>query len=125
MTKAADSRKTTAKRRAERRGRRAEWLAAALLICKGYRITSMRYKCRAGEIDIIARKGDLAVFVEVKARNHEQSAVDAVTPFSQHRIRAASDHWLARQREGHTLSCRYDIIACLPRHLPRHFLDAF
>jgi hypothetical protein len=45
-----------------------EYLAAAILMLKGYRIVALRYRTRLGEIDIIARKGDLAVFVEVKAR---------------------------------------------------------
>jgi len=47
------------KRRFERKGRRAEWLAALALMLKGYRIAAMRYRTPVGEIDIVARKGDL------------------------------------------------------------------
>ena len=113
------------RRRAERRGHRAEWLAALYLRFKGYRIVATRYKTHAGEIDIIARKRDLAVFVEVKARRETQVAIDAVTPSAMRRIRAASDIWLSRQPDFARLSQRYDIVACLPGRLPQHFTDAF
>ena len=113
------------RQKAEKRGRRAEWLAAAFLLAKGYRVLAMRYKTHAGEIDIIARKGALAVFVEVKARANEQTAVDAVTPLAMRRIRAASDIWISRQKDAAILSARYDIIACLPARMPKHFKDAF
>nr|WP_272213895.1 YraN family protein [Marinicella sp. W31]MDC2879843.1 YraN family protein [Marinicella sp. W31] len=118
-------RETETRRKAERRGRRAESLAVLYLRLQGYRILATRFKCHAGEIDIIARKSALAVFVEVKARKSEQIAIDAVTATAQRRIRAASDVWLARQAEAHLISQRYDILACLPFRLPRHFPDAF
>ena len=121
----ADGEATLRRRRALRRGSAAEYIAAVFLMLKGYRILAMRYKTKLGEIDIIARKGDLAVFVEVKARADEMGAVSAVSYASQNRIRAASDLWLARQRDYATLSQRYDIVAILPGKLPRHFPDAF
>lgn len=111
--------------KAERRGRHSEYLAALFLLLKGYRIVALRYKTRAGEVDLIARKGDLIVFVEVKARRDEALAVDAVGAMAQARIRSASDHWLSRAKDAHRLSMRYDIVAILPRRWPRHFTDAF
>ncbi len=113
------------RRRAQRRGRYAEYLAAAFLLAKGYRIIAIRFRTKAGEIDLIARKGDLAVFVEVKARVGEREAVDAVSATAQRRIRAASDVWLAKRPDAARLSQRYDVVAVLPRRLPRHFPDAF
>lgn len=113
------------RRRAFRRGHRAELAAALYLFAKGYRILAIRYRTKAGEIDIIARKGDLIACVEVKARASEEGAVFAVTGSAQHRIRAASDVWLARQPDAHLLSVRYDIVAVLPWRLPRHLPDAF
>ncbi|TCL72113.1 YraN family protein [Rhizobium sp. BK251] len=114
-----------ARKRAERRGHFSEYAAALFLFLKGYRIVAIRHRTKLGEIDIIARKGDLAVFVEVKARRGEQAAVDAVSYASQKRIRAASDIWLAHQPDFARLSQRYDIVAVLPGRLPRHFRDAF
>jgi len=113
------------RRRAQRRGRFAEYLAAAFLLAKGYRIIAIRFRTKAGEIDLIARKGDLAVFVEVKARVGEREAVDAVSATAQKRIRAASDVWLAKRPDAARLSQRYDVVAVLPWRLPRHFKDAF
>lgn len=113
------------RRHAERRGRFAEFLAALYLMTKGYRIVATRYRTPLGEIDLIARKGSVIAFVEVKARTSENSAVDAVSFQSQNRIRAASDLWLARQKGQANLSQRYDIIAVTPWRLPRHFIDAF
>lgn len=119
------SRKDGARRKAERRGRWSEWLAALWLTLKGYRVVALRYRTHAGEIDIVALKGDLAVFVEVKARRETGLAVDAVSLSAQRRIRAAGDVWLARQGDAARLSCRYDIVAVLPRSRPHHFPDAF
>ncbi|WP_188112466.1 YraN family protein [Rhizobium tropici] len=113
------------RQKAWRRGHVAEYLAAAFLMLKGYRILAIRHRTKLGEIDIVARKGDLAVFVEVKARRGEQEAIDAVSFSAQRRIRGASDLWLARQPDFARLSQRYDIVAILPGRWPRHFPDAF
>ena len=85
------------RRKAWRRGHVSEYLAALFLLVKGCRILAIRHRTRLGEIDIIARKGDLALFVEVKARRPEQAAIDAVSFSVQKRIRGASDLWLVRQ----------------------------
>lgn len=113
------------RKRAERRGRWSEVWAALFLMAKGYRILNLRYKTRSGEIDLIARKGSLIIFVEVKARRELQGAVDAVSFQSQNRIRAASDFWLSRRKDAAILSQRYDIIAVRPWRFPTHFMDAF
>ncbi|MBM7044355.1 MULTISPECIES: YraN family protein [Rhizobium] len=113
------------RQKAWRRGHIAEYLAAAFLLCKGYRILAIRHRTKLGEIDIVARKGDLAIFVEVKSRRGAQEAIDAVSFSSQRRIRAASDLWLARQPDFALLSQRYDIVAMLPGRWPQHFPDAF
>ena len=113
------------RQKAWRRGHVAEYLAAAFLMLKGYRILAIRHRTKLGEIDIVARKGDLAIFVEVKSRRGAQEALDAVSFSSQNRIRAASDRWLARQPDFARLSQRYDIVAMLPGRWPQHFPDAF
>jgi putative endonuclease len=120
-----DSGQRSKRRKAWRRGHVSEYLAALYLACKGYRILAIRHRTPLGEIDIVARKGDLAVFVEVKARRSAAAALDAVSFAAQHRIRAASDLWLAGQPDFSRLSQRYDIVAMLPGRWPRHFRDAF
>lgn len=110
---------------AYRRGFVAEYLAAFFLLIKGYHILAMRYRSKGGEVDIVARKGDLAVFVEVKARRRLDDALFAVGSATQRRIEAASLHWLSKQKDAAKLSLRYDIIAVLPWRLPVHFKDVF
>ena len=83
---------------AYRRGHRGEWLAALALMLKGYRIVARRYRTKAGEIDLIARRGDLVLIVEVKARPTLDEAMDAIGAMSERRIEAAADVWLTRQR---------------------------
>ncbi len=121
----ANEAKVRARQLAERRGRRSEWLAALWLMLKGYRILSLRYRTPAGEIDIIARKGSLVAFIEVKTRSSERAAVDAVSGMAHRRIRSAADIWLSRQRNPSALSLRFDIMAMMPGRFPRHLPDAF
>lgn len=108
------------RQRAERRGRRGEFRAAWALRLKGFRVVAHRYKCKAGEIDLIARRGDLVAIVEVKARPSVTEAMDAVTPAASHRIEAAADHWLAKQPDYGKLSLRFDLVAVLPGRWPIH-----
>ncbi|MEM7289895.1 MAG: YraN family protein [Pseudomonadota bacterium] len=110
---------------AERLGKRAEWMASLCLIIKGYRIVARRYKTKLGEIDIIARKGDLAAIVEVKARPTAGEAVDAISNTSQLRINNAADLWLAKQRDASELSIRFDVIAVCPGKWPQHLENVF
>jgi len=111
--------------KALRRGYVSEYLAALSLILRGHRILAMRYKVKSGEIDIIARKGDLVSFIEVKARATARDSVFAVNGLTQTRIRNASLHWLKGQRDAGRLSLSYDIIAVRPWRWPEHFRDAY
>ena len=65
------------RRKAWRWGRLAESAAAALLRLKGFRILARGYKVPVGEIDIVARRGRLVLFVEVKARPSADAANEA------------------------------------------------
>ncbi|MEQ8452320.1 MAG: YraN family protein [Nitratireductor sp.] len=113
------------RQRAYRRGHRSEWLAAFALTLKGYRIVARRYRTRLGEIDLIARRGDLVAIVEVKARPTLAAAMEAVGPLAQRRIEAAADIWLSRQTDFARLSIRFDLVAVLPRRWPMHVENAF
>ncbi|MGJ8569524.1 MAG: YraN family protein [Hoeflea sp.] len=113
------------KRRSERKGRRAEWFAALALMLKGYRISALRYKTPVGEIDLVARKGDLIAFVEVKARRDLASGLDAVSYPAQSRIAAAGELFISRQRDSTRLSWRHDIVVVSPWRWPVHLTDAF
>lgn len=111
--------------KAYRRGHRGEWLAALALIAKGYRIVARRYRTKLGEIDLIARRGDLVAIVEVKVRPTLREAMEAVGRQSEHRIEGAADMWLARQPDFARLSVRFDMVAVLPWRWPVHVENAF
>lgn len=106
--------------KAEKRGHRSEWLAAWALRLKGWRIVAKRFKTKTGEVDLIARKRDLIIMVEVKARPSLIEAMESVTPTAQRRIEAAGDIWLSRQPDFSRLSVRYDLVAVLPLQWPVH-----
>lgn len=109
---------------AEQRGRTAEMLAAMLLRIKGYRILAQRYRCRAGEIDIIARKSNIFAFIEVKARASMKDALESVTADQQKRIEAAAEFWLGDEG-SREFDVRFDVIVVVPGRLPAHMMDAW
>ena len=111
--------------RAYRKGFTSEWLAAAALLIKGYRIVAWRYRTKLGEIDLIARRGDLVLIVEVKARPTLAAAMDAVAFQSAQRIEGAADMWLSRQPDYARLSVRFDLVAVLPWRWPVHVENVF
>jgi putative endonuclease len=111
--------------KANRRGHRGEALAAFALRLKGWRIVAKRYRSPLGEIDLIARRGNLIAMVEVKARSSFRGAMDSVTPAAQKRIMGSADLWLSRQKDAAKLSIRFDIIAVLPWRWPIHVERAF
>jgi putative endonuclease len=103
-----------------RLGHRSEWLAAAFLMLRGYQILGFRLKTRAGEIDILARRGRTLAVVEVKRRATMEQALTALRSDQYERLLSAGQAVL-RQRPslaGHLL--RIDIVALAPGRLPRH-----
>ncbi len=110
---------------AERHGRRAEDIAAALLRAKAYSILDRRARTARGEIDIVARRGRTLVFVEVKLRARIDDAVEAVWPRSWERIGRAGEAWAARRAAFAGFGQRFDLIALAPWRLPIHVRDAW
>ena len=108
-----------------RTGLSAEGRAAAFLIAKGYRILAKRFRTPYGEIDLVARKRNLLVFIEVKARASLDEAAYAVTPRQQQRIINAAQGWLMAHPEHAEFDMRFDAMLIAPKRLPRHLLAAF
>src|SRR5215469_3654438 len=104
---------------------RPERVAALLLIAKAYRILARRWKTPFGEIDIVARRRGVVVFVEVKARASIDEAVEAVTDRTKHRVIAAAELWLARHPQHANGGVRFDVIVVAPGKIPRHIVNAF
>ena len=108
-----------------RYGLSAESRAAALLIAKGFRILARRWKSPVGEIDIIARRRRLLVFVEVKARERLDDAAWSVTPRQRARIVAAAEAWLAAYPDERIRDIRFDAMLVAPGRIPQHIPAAF
>ena len=109
----------------ERRGRQAENAAALWLQLKGYRILDRRARTPVCEIDLVAARGTMLVFVEVKSRASFTTALEAVTPQFQKRLQDAANIWVSRHRKMHDWLWRFDLVLLAPGRLPRHMPDAW
>jgi putative endonuclease len=103
----------------------AESRAAALLIAKGFRILARRFRSPVGEIDIVARRRHLLVFVEVKARERLDDAAWSVTERQRARIIAAAEAWLADHPDASIQDIRFDAMLVAPGRMPQHIPAAF
>ena len=97
----ADTPVSQGRQKAERTGRLAERLVAWRYRLMGYAILVQRFKCRGGEIDLVARKQSrgetLLAFIEVKARRRADDAVFAVTDRARRRIESAGRQFIAQR----------------------------
>jgi putative endonuclease len=93
------------------RGRASEERAVRALRARGYRILERNYRCKLGEIDIVARDGETLVFVEVRSRadGARGSALETVSSAKQRRIARVAEHYLAARRPPFR-ECRFDVV---------------
>ncbi|MFN4134939.1 MAG: YraN family protein [Novosphingobium meiothermophilum] len=110
--------------RSERQGRRAEAFAAWWLRLHGWRILARRVKLKAGEVDIVARKGRTVAFVEVKWRRDARGLDDAIDAHRLRRVARAAEALASRHaRAGDDL--RIDVILLAPWRWPRHMANVW
>jgi putative endonuclease len=95
-------------------GKLGEELAAAELERRGYAISARRYRTRGGEIDIVAERAGVLVFVEVKARETAEfgTAAEAVTSRKQRKLTRMAHDYLIRERVGDR-PCRFDVVTVM------------
>ncbi len=88
----------------------AEDLVAARLIASGADILARNWRCREGELDIVARQGELLLFVEVRARRRRDygGPLASITPAKRRRLLAAAARYLATLSE--LPPCRFDCV---------------
>lgn len=111
--------------RAHRRGIAAEEAACAALRADGWTILGQRLRTAAGEIDIVARRGDLLVFAEVKARPTLADAAFALSGRQRARLLLAGEILLADNREWAGAALRFDVLLVDPHGRVRRIADAF
>jgi len=111
-------------------GSQGERIAVAYLTDVGLRVLDRNWRCREGELDVVAREGDALVFCEVKTRRGVGYGhpVEAVTPAKQRRLRILAQRWLAAHDE-HAPELRFDVVGVLVRRagpaLVTHLRAAF
>lgn len=122
------------KRQSYRFGLQAETAACWWLRCKGYQIYARRLRNQYGEIDILAKRGNVMVAVEVKARQNKTDFHHAVPPAQQARIVRTMQQLLNHptlNRKSSGLhgelapNMRFDVIWVRPKALPIHIIDAW
>lgn len=89
-----------------------ETVAACYLEEKGYEILHRNYRCRRGEVDLVARDGDILVFVEVKYRtcNGQGAALEAVGRSKQRVLARVAAYYLMKECNSLEVDCRFDVI---------------
>ena len=113
-------------------GNLGEEVAAAFLTTNGYKVIERNFRCKGGEVDIIARdtKEKSLAFIEVKTRKNLSYGAPqlAVTPFKQRQISKAALTWLSKNHL-HDQNARFDVIAILltdnGQHKIEHIVNAF
>lgn len=98
----------------------AETFAIIYLRLKFYQIIAKRFKSPFGEIDIIARKGNQIIFIEIKAR-HDTSLMDFISKRQQGRINKAAQYFLLRHPKYQSCNIRFDAIIMNKYFWPKHF----
>jgi putative endonuclease len=98
-------------------GRYGEELAARHLIDAGMEVLARNWRCREGELDIVARDGDALVFVEVKSRSGVGfgEPAEAVGRIKARRIHVLACRWLAEHRPPGQHELRFDVVSVLRR----------
>lgn len=101
-------------------------MAAVYLKSRFYQILEKNFRCKCGEIDIIAKKGEYYVFIEVKYRTTAESGLpaEAVTKPKQQHIKKTAAYYLMQNDLYDKVSCRFDVIDILGTKLT-HYKNAF
>ena len=109
-----------------KKGQQYEDLAVSYLEKRSYRILQRNYRCRYGEIDIIARNEGYLVFIEVKYRKEIDStgAFEAVDIRKQKRICSVARWYLMEKHIGEDAKCRFDVVGIQGENI-KVFKNAF
>jgi putative endonuclease len=113
------------RRKAERRGRLAEFLCGWHLRLRGWHIVARHWRCPAGEIDILARRGRVLAIIEVKSRRDLASAAASLLPRQRRRIARAASAFLMTRPDLAALTLRFDVMLVAPPRPPRHLAGAW
>ena len=107
-------------------GANAESIAVELLLSRGFEIVERNYRCKAGELDIVALDGDDMVFVEVRSRADDEhgDAIETVNRRKQNKVRQVAEIYLAHRQPPQD-SFRFDVVAINGADDVTHYEDAW
>jgi putative endonuclease len=109
---------------AEARGRKAERRAAWWLRLHGWRILGERLRVAAGEVDLVARRGRVVAFIEVKWRERPEDLDLAIDQYRLRRVAAAAEMLSLRFARPDD-DIRIDVMLLAPGRLPRHLVHVW
>lgn len=96
-------------------GIRGEEAVARWYFERGYEVVARNWRGRAGELDLVLRRGSLVAFCEVKTRSSTAfgTPAEAVTPLKQRRLRRLAGQWLSEQSDRPSYQVRFDVASVL------------
>lgn len=102
-----------------------ETYAKDYLLKKGYELIQMNFRCRFGEIDMIAKDGEYTVFIEIKYRSNQKCGLprESVTYYKRQKILGVAKYYLMKNRLSDT-PCRFDVIEIFKEDI-HHIQNAF
>ena len=103
----------------------AEKIAMSFLRLKGYEILEWRFKTKLGEVDIIAKKSDIIIAIEVKARSKKVTIEELVSFRQMKRVRSAMELFIAQNSKYHNSAVRFDFIEVGKWGMLRHHQNFF
>lgn len=109
---------------ADRRGRRAETIAAWYLRLRGWRILARRVRTPRGELDLIAKRWRTVAFVEVKWRADPSDLDRSIDEYRLRRVAACAEA-VAHRYAGPSDIRRIDVLLLAPGRFPRHITNAW
>lgn len=110
MTKISKKTRQRRRRYAYLRGRFAETIATLFLRLKGYHILERGFRKPVGEIDIIARRKNILIAIEVKQRSSVEKALHAIHSKQRRRISRAMEAYIASRPEFSNMDIRFDVL---------------
>lgn len=96
-----------------------ELKAAQYLVDHGYKILSQNFRCKIGEIDLIAKDNTYLCFVEVKYRSslHKGYPAEAITPYKIHKIVRTAEYYMLSNQLPQDTPCRFDVVVILEEEI--------
>lgn len=113
------------RRKAWRLGWSAEVVCVIWLRFQGYRIIAQRQRTPVGEIDVVARRGQILAIVEVKARSDRSKALESVSKRQRKRLERAAQWLIAGRTDLASLNIRFDVMALAPWRMPAYIANAW